>query len=111
MPAAQIASAEPSESCSRPLRLLSMRKKPANPYSPCVEGNAHKIIDFPKMVDAEVFRGFTSGKNRCDMCKIFTFSNRDDLEEFLRSPVHEKYKKFNAEIRESNYVIDYEVDE
>ena len=27
-----------------------MRKKPANPYSPCVEGNAHKIIDFPKMV-------------------------------------------------------------
>jgi len=67
------------------------------------------LKDFPKMISAEVHRGFTTGKNRCDMCKIFTFATKEDLEEFLHSPIHEKYKKFNDEIRESNTVIDYEV--
>lgn len=69
------------------------------------------LKDFPKMIDAEVHRGFTVGNTRYDMCKIFTFANKEDLNEFLKSPVHDQYKKFNGEIREGNAVIDYDTEE
>lgn len=67
--------------------------------------------EFPKLLHAEIGQGFTCGKNRYDLCKIFTFANRDDLEEFLCSPIHAKYKAFNDQIREAHVVVDYETED
>ena len=47
--AAKMASAAFIERVSIPLRLLSIRKKPAKPYKPCVEGRAHSIMEEPKI--------------------------------------------------------------
>lgn len=67
--------------------------------------------EFPKLLHAEIGRGFTVGKNRYDLCKIFTFATKEDLEEFLKSPIHAKYKEFNDQIREASVVVDYEVED
>lgn len=67
--------------------------------------------EFPKLLHAEIGQGFTEGKNRYDLCKIFTFATREDLEEFLHSPIHAKYKEFNDQIREAHVVVDYELEE
>lgn len=67
--------------------------------------------EFPKLLHAEIGRGFTTGATRYDLCKIFTFANKEDLDEFIRSPIHAKYKEFNSQIREAHVVVDYEVEE
>lgn len=63
---------------------------------------------FPKLLHSEVHRGFKCGGQNYDMVNILEFANRDDLEEFLASPIHIKAHDFNKEIRSERAVIDYE---
>ncbi|MBQ5952080.1 MAG: Dabb family protein [Lachnospiraceae bacterium] len=67
--------------------------------------------DFPKLRSVEIGRGFKSGPNDYDICKILTFDSKEDLEEFLASPIHQKAHAFNKEIRGERAVIDYVVED
>ena len=67
--------------------------------------------DFPKLVSVEVGRGFKSGPHDFDICKVLTFESKEDLAEFLASPLHEKVHAFNKEIRGERAVIDYVVED
>ena len=42
------------------------------------------------------------------MVNILEFATREDLEEFLASPLHQQAHAFNQEIRSERAVIDYE---
>lgn len=64
---------------------------------------------YPKIINIEVGRGVKFGGVNFDMCKILDFATREDLEEFLASPIHQHLHAFNAEIRTERAVIDYEV--
>ena len=66
---------------------------------------------FPKLLRTEVGRGIKVGGQNYDMCNILEFACREDLEEFLASPIHQEAHAFNAEIRAERAVIDYVVDE
>lgn len=63
---------------------------------------------FPKLLRTEVGRGFKCGGQNYDMVNILEFANREDLEEFLASPIHVQAHDFNKEIRAERAVIDYE---
>ena len=63
---------------------------------------------FPKLLKSEVYRGFKSGGQNYDMVNILEFANKEDLEEFLASPIHQDAHAFNAEIRSERAVIDFE---
>jgi len=63
---------------------------------------------FPKLLRSEVYRGFKSGGQNYDMVNVLEFATREDLEEFLASPIHGKAHDFNKEIRSERAVIDYE---
>lgn len=63
---------------------------------------------FPKLLHTEFHRGFKCGGQNYDMVNILEFASREDLEEFLASPLHLKAHDFNQEIRSERAVIDYE---
>ncbi len=70
--------------------------------------SAEVAAQFPKLLRSDVYRGFKSGGQNYDMVNILEFANRDDLEEFLASPIHVKAHDFNKEIRSERAVIDFE---
>lgn len=72
------------------------------------ELSAEVAAQFPKLLRSEVYRGFKSGGQNYDMVNILEFASRDDLEEFLVSPIHVKAHDFNKEIRSERAVIDFE---
>ncbi len=63
---------------------------------------------FPKLLHTEFHRGFKCGGQNYDMVNILEFATREDLEEFLASPLHQQAHAFNQEIRSERAVIDYE---
>lgn len=71
-----------------------------------------KLLDkFPKLLSTEFYRGFKSGGQNYDMVNILKFASREDLEEFLASPIHIEAHEFNKEIRYERAVIDFEYEE
>lgn len=45
---------------------------------------------FPKLLHTEFHRGFKCGGQNYDMVNILEFATREDLEEFLASPLHQQ---------------------
>ena len=71
--------------------------------------SAEVAEEFPRLLSSEVYRGFKSGGQNYDMVNILKFATREDLEEFLASPIHVKAHDFNKEIRSERAIIDIEV--
>ncbi len=66
---------------------------------------------FDGLISVEVGKGIKVGGANYDIGKIFTFRDREALETYLATPMHQEVHNFNKEIRYERAVIDYEIED